>query len=170
MEDYKFLKSKYDELDRKVFDLEEKVAHLEELVKALSPVSVASDKCNVTEVNSKTQKYAFNGDIYKKNQLLLAVIKEYVKNNPSITFEELQVVFPDKLAVASRSFGVVRLLSLVDEKHKKGNGRPARYFMDSDDIIKLADGDVVVSTQWGSGNIDVFIEAAEKLGFVITRL
>ena len=80
------------------------------------------------------------------------------------------MVFPDKLAVASRSFGVVRLLSLVDEKHKKGNGRPARYFMDSDDIIKLADGDVVVSTQWGSGNIDVFIEAAEKLGFVITRL
>lgn len=89
------------------------------------------------------------------------VIETYVKNNPKITFEQLQKVFPDE--AARPGFGkVVRRLEDVKENEWGGhrfNKHP----------IILSDGQqVVVSTQWEPQNIKNFIRAAAVLGFDIS--
>ena len=46
-----------------------------------------------------------------------------------------------------------------------------RHFLGAGETIRLADGtEIAVSSQWGSGNIHLFIEAAKRLGFVIEPL
>lgn len=89
------------------------------------------------------------------------VIETYVKNNPGITFEQLQKVFPNE--AARPGFGkVVRRLEDVKENEWGGhrfNKHP----------IILSDGQkVVVSTQWEPQNIKNFIRAATVLGFDIS--
>lgn len=89
------------------------------------------------------------------------VIETYVKNNPEITFEQLQKAFPDE--AARPGFGkVVRHFEDVKENEWGGhrfNKHP----------IILSDGQqVVVSTQWEPQNIKNFIRAAAVLGFDIS--
>ena len=89
------------------------------------------------------------------------VIESYVKNNPGITFEQLQEAFPDE--AARPGFGkVVRRLEDVKDNEWGGhrfNKHP----------IILSDGQqVAVSTQWEPQNIKNFIRAATVLGFDIS--
>jgi len=112
-------------------------------------------------------KYAFEGEVYGKARLVLAVVKKYVEDHSHLTFEELHVQFPDHL---QGSLGVVRLFGDVPDKYK-GIGGVKRYFVDEDkkEIINLSSGEkVVVCTQW-SGNIEKFIGRAEELGYKVER-
>ncbi|GHT71089.1 hypothetical protein FACS1894110_23620 [Spirochaetia bacterium] len=52
-----------------------------------------------TESKDSTQ-FIFNGEKYKKNRLVLAVIKEHILNNNNISFEDLQEIFDKKLQEA----------------------------------------------------------------------
>ena len=42
-----------------------------------------------------------------------------------------------------------------------------RHFVKPNEIIQLSDCSIVVSTEWGIGNIDGFISLAESLDFAI---
>ena len=42
-----------------------------------------------------------------------------------------------------------------------------RHFLKPDEIIELNDTKIVVSTQWGIGNIDNFIQNAKNLNYEI---
>lgn len=109
-------------------------------------------------------KYRFDGQIYCKSRLVLAVVKQYVADYNPHTFEELRQAFPDEL---EGSFAVVRLVEDVPDKYR-GIGGVKRYF---DEIIRLASGErVLVSTQWGA-NIERFIEQAMfVLGYEIYKV
>ena len=105
-------------------------------------------------------KYAFDGNTYSKNQLVLAVVKKYVSENSSINYDDLTSVFPKSL---QGSKGVIKKCDDLagDEKEK-------RFF---DEEIILDDGTrCVVCNQWGVPNIGRFIDKAKELGYSIEKI
>ena len=114
-----------------------------------------------------TTKYSLNGGPgLAKRRLALAIVKQYVADNPSATLNDLEKVFPGSLI--SGRYGVVRSIDDLpniseEEKHK-------RYLMDDDDVIFLDNDDiVVVCSQWGD-NIQGMIDIAEGLGYNIRAI
>jgi hypothetical protein len=107
-------------------------------------------------------QYRFNGQIYGKGRLVLAVVKEYVRRNPGLSYQEVIEAFPDAL---QRRYGIVRKYSEVggDEKLLP------RYFMKPPDRIPLSHGRdlVVVCNQWGITNMPAFLRHAWSLGYNI---
>lgn len=103
--------------------------------------------------NQKDQtKYNFQDTIYGKGRLVLAVLQDYVKIHPSITFEELQTLFPKTL---QGSLNVVDLEENIKDIK--------RYYYQESEILHLTDQTALVCSQWGIGNINQFIEQAQKL-------
>ena len=112
-------------------------------------------------------KYEFLGEIYGKSKLVLAVVRQYVNDNPNITFTDLSKAFPDSLQGTK---GVVKLESSVSDAYR-GIGGHRRYFVNANEIIALCTGErVLVSNQWGIHNINPFIEHVQKLGYKIVLL
>jgi len=110
-----------------------------------------------------TRKYLFEGVWYNKSRLVLAVVKAYVRDNPSVSYSELLRAFPKEL---QGSYGVILTYAEANSRTKELR---KRFF--ADHPIHLQDGNVVlVCTQWGSGsigNIEKFIRRADFLGYKI---
>ena len=92
------------------------------------------------------------GENLNKRKLVFTIVKDYIeKNKPS--FEDLQQVFPDDV---QGSKGFIR---------KESDVKTPKHF-NMREPIKIKNGaHVVVSNQWGE-NINDFIAASEKLGYV----
>lgn len=144
------------ELEIKI--LQKRIEELEKIVyKQNQPTKVESEPSN----RDKT-KYMFEGKVYPKNRLVLAVIKKYVQeHNPS--FYTLNNVFDKSL---QGSLGVVELY----RNAIKVSDAAKRYFMKDEDILYLGQEKVVVCTQWGIFNIVKFVKRAESLGFDIETI
>lgn len=107
-----------------------------------------------------TTRYMFEGNVYLKNRLVLAVVKSYVSQNASITRQQLKQVFDKTL---QGSIGVVENVDVASLR----SDYEVRFFTKPTDVIHLIDGDMFVCTQWGILNIPNFIKRAEQLGFNI---
>ena len=109
-------------------------------------------------------KYYFNGKIYGKGRLVLAVVKKYVADNPSITYAELEAAFPPKL---QGSHGVFRekedAINLANKKRK-------RHFIEEEECIQLNDLSIAVCSQWGIGNIGNFIDKVKDFSYIISEV
>jgi uncharacterized protein YlzI (FlbEa/FlbD family) len=113
-----------------------------------------------TEQKDFTQ-YKFNGEKFGKSRLVLAIIKEYVRNNPNTTLENIQTTFDKKL---QGSLGVVDIYTNAEDIYKRTGHK--RHFID--DAINLNNGQkIVVCTQWGKRNINKFINKVNELGYNI---
>lgn len=108
-------------------------------------------------------RYLFNGNVYLKNKLVLAVVKDYVANNRSITCNELKTVFDKSL---QGSIGVVEYENIA----KQRKDYQVRFFAKGDEVLKLIDGNILVCSQWGVLNISNFIKRAEQLGYEIEQI
>ena len=107
-------------------------------------------------------KYVFDGSTYSKGRLVLEVIRTHVKNTPDITFAQLQSVFPKKVQGSLGCFHLIDdAIKILEETGHK------RHFLASSDIIEIKSGSIAVSSQWGVGNIEKFINQASSLGYVI---
>ena len=131
------------ELKEEIF--EKTFSEIEEAVKG---------KKDTTKYNFKEHKNLGKG------RLVLAVITDYVQNNPNISFEELLKVFPPK----KEFHGTLAIIAKADQIEVKAQ---ARYFMKDKERITLSDGAVVVCNQWGIGNINPFLERCKKLDIKI---
>jgi hypothetical protein len=112
-----------------------------------------------------TTKYILNGDQslkLGKNRMVLEVVKLYIKSNPHITFSELEDKFPKNIGGGRK--GVFSLYEDIEEKDM------IRFFTKDDEMLKLKDADIAVSTQWGIHNINNFINRARELGFKIKEV
>lgn len=118
-----------------------------------------------TSRNFDRSKYKFkNSPRLGKGRLVLNIIKDYVQQNPMISFSELKSKFPDKI---QGSHGVFHTYSSALEiKERSGH---KRHFLGEDEKIILADQEIAVSTQWGVRNIDNFIENASKYGYKVVK-
>ena len=134
----------------------------------LTPEDRKSMKAALNISNNRDySKYTFEGQTYGKGKLVLAVVQKYVADNPSVTFDDLQKAFPDSLQGAK---GVVRLFDSVSPEDK-GIGGIKRYYINDGETITIAGEKVLVSDQWGAGNIGKFIKnAIDNLNFDIQKV
>ncbi|MCL2791889.1 MAG: GIY-YIG nuclease family protein [Spirochaetaceae bacterium] len=106
-------------------------------------------------------QYKFKDTYFGKGRLVLAVIDDFVKNNAQYSYNELEKIFNKEI---QGSVGVIGKYEVVLEKYK--NIKHKRHFLN--DAVMLNNGEkIVVSTEWGTGNINKFIEKAKELGFII---
>jgi hypothetical protein len=99
-------------------------------------IQIATKKTDYT-------RYLFDGNIYNKRRLVLAVISKYAKDNPSFTSDEIEKSFSFQLAVSLKR----------EVKFDK------LYFMKPDEMITTVDGEeLVVYNQWTIDSITKFID------------
>lgn len=106
-------------------------------------------------------KYNFEGNLYGKSKLALALVKKYLTDHPNTTYDQLKVVFPDKL---QPKFGFIRPIEEAKEKCKKYK----RFYIDGEYILTTGDDiEIAVSREFGIDNINMIIETAKKLHYSI---
>ena len=156
----------YNEL---ILEMLNRIVKLEKEVELLKKEKISSEVISketfVEErsVQRDKTRYMFNGNVYLKNKLVLAVIKDYVSKNQVITCNELKTVFDKSL---QGSIGVVE--SEIIAKQRKDY--QVRFFEKEDEILRLVDGNMLVCSQWGILNISNFIKRAEQLGYKIEQI
>lgn len=158
-----------------ILEMLDRIKKLELEVENLKKTQSSNDgvaEKNVAEQQSKveyysfaggkrdTTRYLYEGYIYSKNRLVLAIVKAYVAKNNSITRQQLKQVFDKSL---QGSIGVVENVEIA----KLRPDYQVRFFAKPDEIVRVSDGEMFVCTQWGIGNILNFIKRAEQLGFEI---
>ena len=110
-----------------------------------------------------TTRYMFEGNVYLKNRLVLAVVKAYITQKQSVTRQQLKQVFDRSL---QGSIGVVENIELASQRLDY----QVRFFTKDDEVLHLIDGDMFVCNQWGILNIPNFIKRANQLGFEIESI
>ena len=170
-------------------DNEEVVINEQQKMEIYKALSLFSQKCrmdlgiNVTvlnqeifndtiaELNSAVRgkndlsKYKFKNKEYGKGQLVLAVIKDYAKENKP-TYDELVQKFSK---IISGPSNIILPVSEVKDKFENSKSSKKRYFMEQKDIITLSDQEIMVSNQWGVENIGNFIEHCKKYEIKIEK-
>ena len=141
-----------------IAELKKRIESLEKIILTKNLESSQKSK----QSNRDKTKYMFEGRIYPKNRLVLAIIKTYVKNN-NPSYEELNNVFDKSLQ------GSLKVVELYENALNISDGSK-RYFMKEDDILILNNQKVVVCTQWGIFNIVKFIKLAKSLNFDIQTI
>ncbi len=108
-------------------------------------------------------KYLFKDKLHGKGRLVFEVVKQFIEENQHLTFEEILEKFPSNL---QGSTGVLNTLDFVNQKYN--GSKKKRHFIDKNDILTSADGiEFLVSTEWGIGNINKFVELARSENFDI---
>ena len=108
--------------------------------------------------DKEKRHFYFKGED-KIGRIVLAVVKQYVEENPNVTYNKLKEIFPCRLigSKSEKAYNqVIRDRSFVETKYrqdmeeKKYERKPrSRYFIEDKDVIKLKDNtEVVVSTEW----------------------
>lgn len=118
-------------------------------------------------------KYEFNGKIYGKGPLALAVITEYVRGNNPKSLAFLKKAIPNEFHKNGNTKSKANQFFVSKSEAEKItiNDRK-RYFTKEEQIIHLSnDEEIAVNSQWGIKNIDYFIDKAEKqLKYKITKI
>lgn len=143
-----------------ILNLKKKIEELERIV-LNKPKVVTNDTQSNSSSRDKT-KYMFEGKVYAKNRLVLAIIKKYIEQN-NTSYEELTRVFDKSLQ------GSLGVIELYDNAIKVSDAKK-RYFLKEEDLIILQGVKIVVCTQWGIFNIVKFIKQAQSLGFNIETI
>ena len=149
----------------RIVKLEKEVEMLKESGAKSAPLAL-KDLDNVAEGRTTQRdktRYFFNGNVYLKNRLVLAVVKDYVLKNETICCDQLKDVFDKSL---QGSIGVVEYEWLA----KQRKDYQTRFFSAETDIVRLCDGNMLVCSQWGIVNIPYFIKKAESLGYKIEQI
>ena len=107
-------------------------------------------------------RYSFQGKIYNKRKLVLAVIKDWVGANKPTTLEALLEAFPQETQGGELFVPIEEAQKIFERQHT------ARHFLAGEEVINLGPGETyAVSNQWGVGNFQRFLECARALNFDI---
>lgn len=129
----------------------------------LSPSHEATEQ--VSPKNRDVKKYDFNEQTYGKGRLVLAVVKEYISNNPITSFGELLKIFPKNI---QGSMGVFSHQEDAQDIYERTGHK--RHFVKPNELIQLSDCVIAVSTEWGTSNINNLIQQAQSIGYTISPL
>jgi hypothetical protein len=125
-------------------------------------VTVDSFYRNATK--DRTQ-YSFNGEIYGKGRLALALVKKYIEDHPSKQFADLEQAFPKKI---QGTLGVLATLDNARAIFEKYGYK--RHFIEEDEVLKVGATTVAVCSQWGIGNIGNLIKLARALNYKVDEV
>ena len=110
-------------------------------------------------------KYSIDGgqNYFGKGKFVREIVAAYLSAHPSMTFEQLEQVFPDEL---QGSYGVVRSLDDIYSSDHDQKDLKTRYVMDEDKVLTTKQGiRFVVCNQWGSFNFPHILELLDKWGW-----
>ncbi len=115
------------------------------------------------ESTRDTTKYSIDGGKpLMKRRFVLAVVAEYVKSHPYITYDELKRIFPDSLS-RKPTHGVFQRYEDILKKIEIQPDLANRFFLQPEELITLSDGTTItIYNQWGS-NFHKFLELAKKM-------
>lgn len=156
----------YNEL---ILDMLNRIVKLEKEVELLKTQKDSAEKISKEKlieekpIQRDKTRYMFNGNVFLKNKLVLAILKDYVSKNQAITCNELKTIFDKSL---QGSIGVVEYESIA----KQRKDYQVRFFDKEDEILRLVDGNMFVCSQWGILNISNFIKRAEQIGYKIEQI
>lgn len=123
----------------------------------------------VKTIDKTKKNYSLNNQTLAKRQIVLNVMKDYIRNNPNISFDELKEIFPDKLQGSLGVFQDDEELLCAKYKNNKKEYQ-TRFFTKPEDKIQLQSGRIlVVCGEWGN-NFENFYIHAKKLGYDIKQL
>ena len=117
---------------------------------------IASSKKSERDYSS----YRYKGLVLNKRNLALEIFTDWIEKNNPANFDELR----------KKLFGVIKnrtiaLAECISDERKN------RYHMNDDDLIELESGEVIViSNQWGIGNIERVLDFFSKDGFVVEKV
>lgn len=158
--DNDFLILKVNDLERKIYELENRINQIEESTNE-------NKKTPNTYSRKDTTRYEFNGLVYKKSRLVLAVVTQYVLEHPGISLKELQDEFP----ASEFNLGTYSCVKNINDIPSNQIKPVKRYFIDKSEIITLQDGTkVAVCTQWSIKTIELFINYINKFGYKTRRI
>ncbi len=126
-------------------------------------ISVVQQSDKAVKGKKDTSKYTFKGKAFAKGRLVHAVVKDYVSQNPDTTFDALKKAFPDEWQSDKpnqQNRAVFARLSDAEQLFKDKGHR--RHFFKEGETIQLSDEIIVVSNQWGIGNIGNFVDGANQ--------
>ncbi|MBR1447460.1 MAG: hypothetical protein IJ588_01780 [Prevotella sp.] len=112
-----------------------------------------------------TTKYSIDGGMnyFGKGKFVREIVAAYLSAHPSITFVQLEQVFPDEL---QGSYGVVRRLDDIYNSDHNLKDLLTRYVMDEDKLLRTKDGvRFAVCNQWGSFNFPHILDLLDKWGW-----
>lgn len=107
-------------------------------------------------------KYRFEGKLYNKRKLVLAVIQHWIKKNQPKTFEDLINDIPHQLR--QKKGNLFRDYEIIKEKKLED-----RYFTADEELINLDSKVYAISNQWGIDNIVKFIQHFKEKGIEISE-
>jgi len=112
--------------------------------------------------------YKFQEGVFGKGRLVLEVIKQFVRENPGVTYSELESAFPVPL---QGSFGCFSSVAEAKKISERVTPHRDRHFRRDEDLIELKDRKIAVCNHWGlihqKDNIVTFIDHARGLGYQI---
>ncbi len=110
-------------------------------------------------------KYRFNGVVYNKRKLVLAIVQKWISNNKPSNLSDLLAAFPQEL----RRGGIFVTADEAETIYERQGRR--RHFLADDEIVRFPDSSqYVISNQWNKEWTDNFITQAGKLGFEIEEI
>lgn len=137
------------------------------------PIEVVTKKFdnNVmeTEKSHKTARFSLNNSApMKKNRSVLATVKLLLSEFPSLTFDEVLEMFPNKL---QGSYGVVRTLEDIEERKQRNRTENNRWFLYESDILCSSDGiRFAVSNEWGDNFVEFQKYIMDSWGWSLTEV
>ena len=121
---------------------------------------------NAVSGKKDLSKYKYKNKEYGKGRLVLAIMKDYVKEH-KLTYDELLMIFPREKS--GNKWGIFESESKVNDIYEESGKKYKRYYMKPDEVIALSDKKIMVSNQWGKDNIVGFIEHCRSLGITIDK-
>ena len=103
-----------------------------------------------------------------KGRLVLEVIGQYVRHRKGeLTYTDLETIFPKEIrGVKQNGFGC--FARVEDAQAYAKSSHQQRHFLGSQEIIRLADCSIAVSSQWNLQTIEKFIAHVKKLNVKFT--
>lgn len=126
-----------------------------------APITLTSDDLK------GSVKLSLNGEgEYSKRQMVLQIVKEYVHQFPSTTFEELRAIFNrDYLQRFAQNEFLTNDIEKARNWKELGEDH-VHYFIDDKDVLVSGDGvQFVVCVEWDKNNIINVLGIAQALGW-----
>ncbi len=111
-------------------------------------------------------KYRFKDHTYNKRRLVEAVVKDYLNSHKTITFSELQKVFPAEIQQQTK-IGISSI-AVIEKVENIPQWLSKKFF---DEEITLSDNTKIqIYGGWDVDNIVPFIKRAIQLGYKIEKI
>ena len=116
----------------------------------------------------KGARYSFDGDNYFSMALFgFAFIRQLLKDNTSLTFPQLEILFPKSILTGYQYCGIVATRETIDSSpHVISAKKKAYHYGDDNYLLKTTDGvEFYVSTQWMRDSFKKLISIANNQGY-----